>query len=59
MDWQRVQSELEVQERQFVMTEAQEVQVEGGVRNYVDAQVVQEVPLLPSLQRVQKEEFVH
>ena len=32
VDWQRVQLVLEVHERQLVMTDAQEVQVEGGVR---------------------------
>ena len=31
--WHRVQVVLEVQERQFVITEAHDVQVEGGVRN--------------------------
>lgn len=31
--WQRVQVLLEVQDMQLAMTEAQEVQVEGGVRN--------------------------
>ena len=31
--WQRVQVVLEVQERQFVITEAQEVQVVGEDRN--------------------------
>ena len=53
VDWHRVQSVLDVQERQFVITEAQDVQVDGGVKYYVEAQEVHEVPLLPSLQRIQ------
>ena len=57
--WQRVQSELEVQDRQFAITEPQEVQVEGWVRNSVEAQLVHEVPLLPSLHTAQNEEFAH
>ena len=31
--WQRVQVLLDVQDMQLVITEAQDVQVEGGVRN--------------------------
>ena len=59
VDWHSVQSVLDVQERQFVITEAQDVQVDGRVKYYVEAQEVHDVPLLPSLQRVQKLAFVH
>jgi len=31
--WQRVQAVLDVHDRQFVITDAQDVQVDGGVRN--------------------------
>ena len=57
--WQRVQVLLDVQDMQLAITEAQDVQVEGGIRNSVDAQLVHEVPLLPSLQTVQKDALVH
>lgn len=56
--WQSVQLVLEVQLKQFKIAEAHDIQA-APLLYYVFKQVVQLVPLVPSLQRVQKEEFVH